>query len=289
MKSNAEDNIDEGSRGRKRKAVSMMNGVAVKRRDNKENRVVVYENHEDDKLKLIVRPVMGQPLFVTIPADNCLGQLREVLGERLRLDSSRLKISKQHDGSLLTNDGVALGDLGVVDGMMLDVTVPVSAGLTAPTMQKEKQEGVVIMMVDQAVEPEVKIIILGPAKRKKEQAPVDLVTLTNTALHLSCDKPETEIGTKKLENETKKPETTINKAVGADIFKPAASMPATASCCHACGVRLRLAMRFTCKCERVFCATHRYHDQHDCTFDYRQRDLALLAASMPACLPSRIR
>ncbi len=28
-------------------------------------------------------------------------------------------------------------------------------------------------------------------------------------------------------------------------------------------------MGFQCKCSQVFCAAHRYADQHDCTYDFR--------------------
>jgi hypothetical protein len=38
--------------------------------------------------------------------------------------------------------------------------------------------------------------------------------------------------------------------------------------CNTCRKRVGLT-GFDCKCGNHFCATHRYSDKHDCTFDYR--------------------
>jgi len=45
--------------------------------------------------------------------------------------------------------------------------------------------------------------------------------------------------------------------------------------CWECKKKVGL-LGYTCKCRYVFCATHRYSDKHNCTFDYRgnqQEDL----------------
>jgi AN1-type zinc finger protein 5/6 len=41
--------------------------------------------------------------------------------------------------------------------------------------------------------------------------------------------------------------------------------------CAAEGCKKKLGLLpFTCKCQKDFCAMHRYENEHGCTFDYRE-------------------
>jgi hypothetical protein len=50
--------------------------------------------------------------------------------------------------------------------------------------------------------------------------------------------------------------------------------------CNTCRKRVGLT-GFDCKCGNHFCATHRYSDKHDCTFDYRAAAQDSIAKANP--------
>ncbi|KAI8374867.1 hypothetical protein BD560DRAFT_327442 [Blakeslea trispora] len=53
--------------------------------------------------------------------------------------------------------------------------------------------------------------------------------------------------------------------------------------CFSCRSKIPLAKQLTnkCRCDYVFCDTHRYPDKHDCTFDHAQNDKDILAKNNP--------
>merc|ERR1711915_211392 len=51
--------------------------------------------------------------------------------------------------------------------------------------------------------------------------------------------------------------------------------------CGKCNKKLKLLCDFSCRCGNVYCAKHRFHDQHDCTFNYRKKALEELKKSNP--------
>ena len=52
-------------------------------------------------------------------------------------------------------------------------------------------------------------------------------------------------------------------------------------CCTMCQKRLGPAQTYTCKCEKQFCAQHRYSDRHSCTYDYKTQAKQALAEANP--------
>uniref|UniRef100_T1ITF3 Adenosine kinase n=1 Tax=Strigamia maritima TaxID=126957 RepID=T1ITF3_STRMM len=57
--------------------------------------------------------------------------------------------------------------------------------------------------------------------------------------------------------------------------------------CQVCKKKIGLATTYTCRCGRNFCATHRYAETHDCTFDYKTEGRRLLEQANPlSVLPS---
>lgn len=68
------------------------------------------------------------------------------------------------------------------------------------------------------------------------------------------------------------------------IRTPQKSIPQKAhqrSCCSQCNKKLGPAQIFTCKCEKMFCSTHRYSDRHTCTYDFKTPAKAALAQQNP--------
>lgn len=58
--------------------------------------------------------------------------------------------------------------------------------------------------------------------------------------------------------------------------------------CGICNVKLRLAQRFDCKCEGVFCSSHRFAKDHSCSFDYRERAKKDLSDKNPAVVADKL-
>lgn len=51
--------------------------------------------------------------------------------------------------------------------------------------------------------------------------------------------------------------------------------------CFLCGKKTGLATSYQCRCGNNFCATHRYAESHDCSFDYKTEGRKLLEQSNP--------
>ena len=50
--------------------------------------------------------------------------------------------------------------------------------------------------------------------------------------------------------------------------------------CSTCSKKVGLT-GFKCRCAGVFCATHRYSDKHDCSFDYKAAGREAIAKANP--------
>ncbi|GAB6028259.1 hypothetical protein CHUAL_014086 [Chamberlinius hualienensis] len=51
--------------------------------------------------------------------------------------------------------------------------------------------------------------------------------------------------------------------------------------CQVCHHKLGLANSYVCRCGRNFCATHRYAETHDCTYDYKAEGRRILEKNNP--------
>jgi hypothetical protein len=58
--------------------------------------------------------------------------------------------------------------------------------------------------------------------------------------------------------------------------------------CEACNKKLKFISTFTCRCEKSFCSKHRFHDKHDCTFDYKNEARNKLIENNPKIVPRKI-
>jgi hypothetical protein len=58
--------------------------------------------------------------------------------------------------------------------------------------------------------------------------------------------------------------------------------------CALCNKALKFINTFTCRCEKAFCAKHRFFDQHMCTFDYRSDVRDKLKAVNQKVAPKKI-
>eukprot|EP01132_Coremiostelium_polycephalum_P002511 gene2511-3109_t len=78
------------------------------------------------------------------------------------------------------------------------------------------------------------------------------------------------------ENETDTSSTVPTKKVQTDTTK-----------CFSCSKKVGL-LGFKCRCDYVFCSSHRYSDKHDCTFDYKAVGKAALAKANPVVSGTKI-
>ncbi|KAF3623612.1 hypothetical protein BC332_03981 [Capsicum chinense] len=46
--------------------------------------------------------------------------------------------------------------------------------------------------------------------------------------------------------------------------------------------------RFICKCDEVFCISHRYPEEHACAFDFKSIERAVLAKENPLCKADKL-
>lgn len=65
------------------------------------------------------------------------------------------------------------------------------------------------------------------------------------------------------------------------------SAPPNPNRCFQCKKRVGLT-GFKCKCERVFCGSHRMAESHDCPFDYKTAQRAQLAEANPVIHAAKV-
>lgn len=51
--------------------------------------------------------------------------------------------------------------------------------------------------------------------------------------------------------------------------------------CFKCRKKLRITNNYTCKCNKIFCAQHRFYEQHECSFDHRSEAIERLIRDNP--------
>lgn len=65
------------------------------------------------------------------------------------------------------------------------------------------------------------------------------------------------------------------------VKAPASSKKKSSKHCFVCGRKTGLATSYECRCGHNFCATHRYAETHDCTFDYKSTGRRFLQETNP--------
>jgi len=54
-----------------------------------------------------------------------------------------------------------------------------------------------------------------------------------------------------------------------------------------CAKKLKL-VDLPCRCEKRFCSKHRYSQEHDCSFDYKQHGINILSLKLIKCIPEKL-
>ncbi|WUR02394.1 zinc finger AN1 domain-containing protein [Vairimorpha necatrix] len=58
--------------------------------------------------------------------------------------------------------------------------------------------------------------------------------------------------------------------------------------CYKCNRRMNLVSSYKCRCGNNYCNRHRFHDQHDCKFDFKKLATEKLAMNNPKLQNNRI-
>ncbi|KAM3186423.1 hypothetical protein ACTXT7_004358 [Hymenolepis weldensis] len=58
--------------------------------------------------------------------------------------------------------------------------------------------------------------------------------------------------------------------------------------CASCNRKTGLADSYTCRCERNFCAKHRYAELHDCPFDYKAEARRVIQETNPVVTAAKL-
>lgn len=58
--------------------------------------------------------------------------------------------------------------------------------------------------------------------------------------------------------------------------------------CNECNKCLKLVEEYPCKCELYFCKTHKFRDNHNCTFNYKNKWKEYLKESNPVTTSSKV-
>ncbi len=57
--------------------------------------------------------------------------------------------------------------------------------------------------------------------------------------------------------------------------------------CSICQRKLKLS-DLVCKCDKRFCRFHKFPEQHDCTFDYKNEQRKILEKNNPLIMPQKV-
>jgi len=58
--------------------------------------------------------------------------------------------------------------------------------------------------------------------------------------------------------------------------------------CFTCNVKLNITNNTVCKCEKILCAKHKYFNEHECNFDFKEFDKKILEKNNPKIVSDKI-
>ena len=58
--------------------------------------------------------------------------------------------------------------------------------------------------------------------------------------------------------------------------------------CFVCNKKLKLVQQFTCKCNHYYCSEHKFPENHECTFDYKESGKKRLVRENPVVINEKL-
>jgi len=130
-----------------------------------------------------------------------------------------------------------------------------------------------------------------PSPQQQTQSFTPAVTVTNTALPTvqSLQQPHSEINKDKLLAEDSASESAGPSSISDDQEDKEGDKDSKKKK-NRCGVcRKKVGLTgFECRCAGLFCAVHRYSDEHNCTFDYREHGAQEIRRNNPVVVGEKI-
>lgn len=58
--------------------------------------------------------------------------------------------------------------------------------------------------------------------------------------------------------------------------------------CRQCNCKINITNSLECKCKKIFCMKHRYHTEHNCSYDYKTEEIKKLAEANKQIVSDKI-
>ena len=72
-----------------------------------------------------------------------------------------------------------------------------------------------------------------------------------------------------------------------DISSVTINQPKPKNRCHTCDKKVGL-LGFECRCGGIYCSSHRYNIEHNCTYDYKLNERKHLAEANPRIVADKV-
>lgn len=242
------------------------------------------------EMTLNVLPLLGTRFSVVLSTDCTLYDLKETVTVRTSIPRRRLLLIEAASSRLLEDDEAFLHDLGLRDGSCINLSVKVMCGIETPTFVDFYDSDDELLLCE----------IVVPSGSDNELERAMSPSLLEELDVLSAAAPRRLSRTESLESlriVEGCPEPGLAVPVDDAVFsleqlrvrsdppeEPAVPVTSTftgRSTCLKCQRKCRLAQRFECRCGGTFCPQHRYCDQHECGFDYKEHGRAGLQEANP--------
>jgi hypothetical protein len=73
-----------------------------------------------------------------------------------------------------------------------------------------------------------------------------------------------------------------------DFIKLTKSSISTKLRCAQCNCKINITNSLECKCEKLFCMKHRYHTEHNCSYDYKTQERKKLSEANKQIIADKI-
>lgn len=100
-------------------------------------------------------------------------------------------------------------------------------------------------------------------------------------------KPADSVSAEAASENVAEPPSTSEPAVNLEADEPQRPVQKHKNRCFTCNKRVGLT-GFKCRCEYVFCGSHRLPEEHQCDFDYKTAGREQLSKNNPLVVPAKL-
>ena len=111
--------------------------------------------------------------------------------------------------------------------------------------------------------------------------------MTSPARPSPGSEPVDSVSAEAVSETVAEPSSTSQPAVNLEADEPQRPVQKHINRCFTCNKRVGLT-GFKCRCEYVFCGSHRLPEEHHCDFDYKTAGRELLTKNNPLVVPAKL-